>query len=147
MRLLGEEAAVLERLGEAPGAARLGMELDGDHETSSPDLLDVVGGDALEELEEVGAEGGGVVDHALLDQHLERRPGDRTGQRVAAERGAVVAGVEDVHVLGVGDRRGHRVDAPAERLADDEHVGPHVLPLAAEDACRFVPDRSGSRPG
>ena len=41
-------------------------------------------------------------------------------------------GLEDAEHVLVGDDRGHRHDPAAERLAEDEHVGPDALVLARE---------------
>ncbi len=86
-----------------------------------------------------------VLDQPLLDQHLERRPRHRAGERVAAEGRAVVAGLEDAHDLVVGEDRRDRQAAAAERLADDHHVGPDRPRARRRTACRCGRGPTGSR--
>ena len=70
---------------------------------------------------------------------------DRAGQRVAAERRAVLARLEHAEDVGGGHHGGHRHDAAAERLAQDVHVGHDILVLARERGAGPAEARTGSR--
>ena len=65
-------------------------------------------------------------------EHLDHGEADRAGQRVAAEGAAVLAGAEHAEDVLVGDDRGDRDDAAAERLAEDVDVGDDALVVAGE---------------
>ena len=60
-----------------------------------------------------------------------RRP-DRRGERVAAERRAVLAGADHAEHVAVRDDGRHGQDAAAERLAEQVHVGHDALAVARE---------------
>ena len=72
--------------------------------------------------------------------HVHR--GDRYGaaERVAAVCAAVRAGAEDAEHLAPCDNGRHRIEATGERLAEDVHVGSHVVVIAREQlACAAEP--------
>ena len=58
--------------------------------------------------------------------------GDAAGERVAAKRGAVLAGLEGQHDLVAREHGRDRVDAAAERLAQDDNVRLDALVVARE---------------
>ncbi len=59
----------------------------------------------------------------LVDEHAQRRAPDGGGERIAAERAAVVAWAEQRHDRAAREHGRHGVDPAAERLAEHEHVG------------------------
>ena len=65
-------------------------------------------------------------------QHVDDLDPDRAGERVAAERRAVLAGLEHAEHVAVRHHGRQRHDAAAERLAEDVHVGHDVLVLDGE---------------
>ncbi len=73
-----------------------------------------------------------VLDHAFLDQHLQRHARHRAGQRVAAEGAAVVAGLEDAQHLLVREHRRDGVEAARQRLADHGQVGLDAVVLLGQ---------------
>jgi len=129
MGFLAEDPLPGERLAEAAGAPRLGLELDADPESAPAHLLDVRRVDRAQPLEGVGAELRRVLDHPLVDQDLQRLTRHGRAQRVAAECGAMVAGMEDAHHRVVGEHARDRIEAAREGLADDHRVrtDPRVL--------------------
>ena len=114
---------------------------DADHEALPADLLHVRGVDGPQLLHEPGAQLGRPLGKLLLEDH------PRAARPTAAPRGLPPKvepwspGWNTSMYSRVGDGRRDRVDPAAERLADDEHVGPDVLPVAAEE-----PARCGPRP-
>ena len=111
----------------------VGVQLDRQHQAAAADLLDPVGADGFEAGLEVGAELGRPLDQPLLDQHLQRGAGDGAGERVAAEGRAVLAGLQDAEDVGVGEDGRDRVEAAAQRLADQRDVGLDALVLLGEE--------------
>ena len=69
---------------------------------------------------------------SLLVQHVKGFQPDRCGERIAAERRAVRARREDIHHLAGRDEGRDRQHSAAQRLAEDEPVGPDVLVLEGE---------------
>jgi len=102
VRLLAEDAFGGELLAEAARPAGLGPQLDADPEPAAAHLADVRRRNRPQALERVSAELRRILDHPLLDQHLERLARHRGAQRIAAEGRAMVTGLEDVHQSAVG---------------------------------------------
>ena len=65
-------------------------------------------------------------------QHLDDAQPDRGGERVAAERRAVLAGADDAEHVAVRDDRGEGQDAAAQRLAEQIDVGHDAFAVARE---------------
>ena len=88
--------------------------------------------------------GGTLLVFAFLQQ-LDDLDADRAGKRVAAEGGAVLAGLKDTKDVTAGGDRGDGNYSAAESLAEDVHVGLDAfvvdgegLTRAAEAALDFV---------
>jgi hypothetical protein len=96
MGILGKDASALQRLTVATCVACFRVKLDRQHQPASAHLADRVGADAPWANEEARAPDGRVLDHPLLDKHAQGCPRHRTGERVAAERRAVLAGFQGV---------------------------------------------------
>ena len=73
--------------------------------------------------EQVLALRGRALGEPLVDEHAQRRAADGGGERIAAERAAVVAGAKQRHDRAAREHGRHGIDAAAERLAEHEHVG------------------------
>ena len=93
-----------------------------------------------------------ALGETLANEQVERGFADRGGERIAAEGAAVVAGRELRHHLFARAERAHRQQAAAERLAEDEAVGPDAVVVArehgagaAEAGLHLVADRAGCR--
>jgi hypothetical protein len=84
-------------------------------------------------VEEVVAELGGALHKTLLDEHAQRLARHRHAERVAAVGRAVVAGLEHIHHLVVGENRRHRVHPAGQGLADDHDVRSYALVLVREE--------------
>jgi hypothetical protein len=134
--LLGQDAVAHERLAEGAGRAGLVADHHANEQAPAAHLLHGGRGDGAQLVHEPGAQLGGALGQVLVHDDVQRRQAHGGGQRVAAEGGAVRAGREDVHDLVVGQDGGHRVDAAAQRFADDEDVGAHAFPVAGEHAAR-----------
>ena len=74
-------------------------------------------------FEQILALRGRALGEPLVDEHAQRRASDGRGERVAAERAAVVAGAKQRHDRAAREHGRHGIDAAAERLAEHEHVG------------------------
>ena len=81
---------------------------------------------------EVLAERRGAALELARRQHLDDAGADRGGQRVAAERRAVLARADHTEHVAVRDDRGHGQDAAAQRLAEQIDVGNHAFAVARE---------------
>ncbi len=133
--VLGQHAHLHEALAHRTGGRRLGRELDADPQSYAADLrhgLD--GGLGAQPLDQRRAQLIGaplVLAGAQQPQHLQAH---RARERVAAERGPVLAGPEHAqHVAGGHDGADGHDPAP-QRLAQHEHVGLHAFVLARERA-------------
>ncbi len=78
-------------------------------------------------------------------EHAHDLEADGRGERVAAERRAVLAGLQHAEHVAVADDRGHRHDAAAERLAEQVEVGHDAHELAREGRIRRGRGPTGSR--
>src|SRR5690606_15103150 len=126
VRVLAEHAAFEQLLGEVPRRAGFARDLDADEQAAAADRDDVRRFQRLELLEQVAAELRRARRQTRLDNDLERRLADGSGQRIAAERAAVVAGTKKTQHFRGGEHGGNGIDAAAERLAEDQHVGLRV---------------------
>ncbi len=111
MGFLAQHAALLQRLAIAPGATGFFVELHRDHQAAAAHLFDDIAAQALQGRHEARAHFLSVLNHAFLNQHLERRPGDGTSQRIAAECAAMLAGLQHAQHLRIGKHRRHRIEA------------------------------------
>ena len=91
---------------------------------------------------------GRILDHAFLDQDLERGACDRAGQRVTTEGRTVLSGLQHPEHGGVRQHRRHRIVAARQGLADQSNVGFYALVLlgqqcagAAEPGLDLVEDQ------
>lgn len=130
---LGDEAVVLHGHAEIPGGAAVGRVVDDDgvEEAASAHLDDEVGfGDeVLHGGAEPVAEVAGLLGELFVPDHVEGGHGHRAADRVAAEGGAVLAGVDDAHDVVVGEDGADGVDAAGDGLSEDEQVGLDVFGL------------------
>ena len=91
---------------------------------------------SLQLSQEVVPELGGPLDEPLVDDDAQRRARDGAGERISAERAAVIARVEDAEHLARGEHGGDRIEPARERLADDDRVGRDALVLVREQLAR-----------
>mmetsp|Transcript_36607 Transcript_36607/g.92793 ORF Transcript_36607/g.92793 Transcript_36607/m.92793 type:complete len:394 (-) Transcript_36607:31-1212(-) len=77
-----------------------------------------------------------VLGETLVAQHLERGDRHRRSERVAPVRRAVLAWRYREHHLVARQDGAHRVHAAGERLAQHEHVGPHLLVVDGKHRAR-----------
>ena len=87
---------------------------------------------AEQPLLEVLAERAGALLELPRRQHLDDAQSDGGGQRVAAERRAVLARADDAEHVGVADDGREGQDAAAEGLAEQVQVGHDALAVARE---------------
>jgi hypothetical protein len=88
------------------------------------------GGQALEQMRALLRR---ARDQTFVEQHVERRQRDGGGERIATEGAAVIARREHLHQVVGADERRHGKKPAAERLAEDDAVGAHILVLAREE--------------
>ena len=93
---------------------------------------DDVAADRAQPIQQVGAHFGAALDESLVLDDRKGLRADPRRKRVAAEGGAVRAGIENAHQLARRDEGRDRIDAAAERLAEDQPVRPDVLMLMGE---------------
>src|SRR5258706_6933681 len=133
VRVLAQNAVLEERFDELARGRKLGRDLHPDQQTLAADFRDRRTLDRLQALEQVLAHLRGALGQLLVDEEIERRESHRRGERVAAERAAVVAGLEYAqHFLARAERR-DRDQPAAQRLAEDDAVGLHAFVVAGED--------------
>ncbi|EGE56146.1 hypothetical protein RHECNPAF_7500118 [Rhizobium etli CNPAF512] len=121
--VLGEKTALLQRMAILACPAGFGLQLDGHHQAATAHIADDVRAHRLQAFEEIVAHRGGVFDHALFRQHLQRGARHGAGEWVAAEGRAVLAGFQHPQHLGIRKYRRYRIEAAGERLADQRHIG------------------------
>ena len=71
-----------------------GRDLDADEQAAAANLGDARRAQRAQLLEQVLALRGRALGEPLVDEHAQRRAADGRGERIAAERAAVVAGPE-----------------------------------------------------
>ena len=109
--------------GRGDGGGDVGAQVETDQQPLAAHLGDPrVGGEAVAELL---TEHGGVLEQVLGLDGPDHCEGGRAGHRVAAEGGAVVAGLEQVACGADGDAGADR-EAAAEALGDGDEVGSDV---------------------
>ena len=102
----------------------------------------------LQALAEIRAHRRRILDHAFLGDGPERGSRDGAGERIAAERASVLAGLQYAHDRPAAKDCGHGIEAAAERLAEQRHVGldafvffSQELAGAAQPRLDFVEDQ------
>ncbi len=83
-------------------------------------------------VHEIIAHLGGALGQFFIDQHVDRGHGHGAAQGVAAEGGAVGAGLEDAEHVLVGGHGADREYPAAQGLAHDDDVGIDILMLVGE---------------
>ncbi len=131
--VLAQHAVLEQGLYEGARAHALGIQLHADQQPAATHVGHHGAGVGAQALQLVGAHGRRAIGQALLREHRERRQAHRRAQRVAAERAAVVAGAQHAHHFLAGAEGRHRQQPAAQRLAEDDGIGLHVLVLAGEE--------------
>ena len=132
MRILAEHTLGHQFLAEVSGHAGLFVELDADPQPAGPNLLDLVRLDLTEPVDQILTQLLCVLLVLVGAQNLDHFSRDRAGQRVAAERAAVIAGFEYAQGVPRGHHRGNRHDPTTQGLAEDVHVRLDAFRVAAE---------------
>ncbi len=98
-------------------------DLDSDQQAATADVRDARGAQSTHGGEQMVAELGGARSKVLVHEHGQRRAPDGRSERIAAERAAVIAGLEQRQQRAAREHRRDGIHAAAECLADHEHVG------------------------
>ena len=132
VRLLAQHASLHEPLAVLAGTTGLVHQLHADEQALAAHLVHQRRLHVREEPPEVLAQGAGPVHQVVFLEHTQGLTPHSCGQRVAAERGAVVAGPEHAHDVTAGQSRGHRQHTATQGLAHEQHVGLGILVLVGE---------------
>ena len=74
----------------------------------------------------------GPFSEVLLEQDGKGRLTNGGRQRITAKSRTMIARMEDVHDLRVGEHSRHGIDAATQCLAENQHVRADTLPLAGQ---------------
>src|SRR6185436_8541473 len=118
VRVLREHAALDEALAVLACRPRGGGNLDAHQQAAAANLGDAWRVDLAQLSEQVLAVRGRALGQLFVDEHAQSRDADGGCERIAAERAAVVAGLEQLHDLAAREHGRERIDAAAERLAE-----------------------------
>ena len=107
VRFFAEHAFFFQRFAVGTRGA---MQFDADPQAAAADFFQGRATQRLQLSSEVGAQFSGALGQLLVDQHTQCGAGDGAGQRIAAERASVVAGVEHAQHFFRRQHRRHRIE-------------------------------------
>ena len=140
--VLREHAALEQSLTVRTRSAGSGCDLDPDQQAAAANRGHTRRAQRTQLAEQVLTLRRRTLGEPLVDEHVQRGAPDGGGERVAAERAAVVAGPKQRQQRAAREHGRHRIHAAAERLAEHEHVGLGAwLVLVGEHLARAAQSR------
>lgn len=131
--VFGEDASLHQGEAVIAGQACFRMEFDADQETASTDLLDEGALEGAQGFEKEGTLFGSAAREVFVEDHIESFLGDGTGERIAAEGAAVIAGAKEAEDGLLGDDSRDRVEAAAEGFSEDHDIGFDLVVFVAKE--------------
>ena len=118
MRILRQHASRKESIDDGTRVSAASVDLEADEQPTSANVADQRTLDRLQLREQISAKLRRALDQPLVVEHGERLQRDCRGERIAAERAAVIARMEDLHHFVCRDERRDRQHSAAQRLAE-----------------------------